>query len=308
MKFIENLDEGLPFFKAMASNVRIEILKILAQYQDINLNDLAKMLGITNGALTSHIRLLEDVGVIEVKTVAAKHGTQKICSVKIENYVIKVGQNIEKNSYILEIAPGQYIDFEVTPTCGISTSNKIIGLYDTPSFFADLEHFQAQIVWFTTGFVEYEIPNYLPESSTLHELQIQAELGSEAKAYNNDYKSNIHFYINETLIGIWQSPGDFGGVKGLYNPDWWVLTMNQFGILVDIRVTETGTFIDDRQISDVTIGQLNIKPNSRVRLKLAVPHGLPDSRGLTIYGRGFGNYNNGMIVRLSYDIDSTEEE
>lgn len=306
MRFLENLDESLPFFKAMASNVRIEILKILTKEPNMNLNELARRLGITNGALTSHIRILEENGIIETKTVVAKHGVQKICTVPVENYMIKIGLHIDENSYTLEFAPGQYVDYEVTPTCGIATSKRIIGNYDTPSHFSDLEHFNAQIVWFVTGYVEYEIPNHLPAQTRFREIHIQAELGSEAKAFNNDYKSDIHFSLNGTPIGVWQSPGDFGGIRGLYNPDWWVLTMNQYGVLVEIRINDQGTFLEGDKISDVTIGQLNLTDQSRIRLRIAVPEGLPNSRGLTIYGKGFGNYNSGMMVRLTYERISEE--
>lgn len=311
MRFFENLDDSLPFFKAMSSTIRIQILKILASEKEINLNELARRIGVTNGAITPHIRLLEETGIIDTKTMVAKHGTQKICSLRVEKYVIHIGhveREYNQNSFSVELPPGHYVDYDVTPTCGIATAERIIGVYDMPIYFSDTEHFQAQIVWFTTGFVEYEIPNYLPEQATLKEILFQAELGSEAVAFNNDYKSDIHFYINGLFIGIWQSPGDFGGVKGFYNPDWWVPSMNQYGILMEFRVNKEGTFIEGNKYSDLTVDQLNIRPGSRIRMRLAVPEGLPDSRGLTIYGRGFGNYNSGMMIRLNYETNQERGE
>jgi len=306
MRFFENLDDSLPFFKALSSKVRIQIVKILNFEKEINLNELARRIGITNGAITPHIRILEEAGIIDTKTMVAKHGVQKICSLRVEKYVIHIGhigREFDQNSFSIELPPGQYVDYEVTPTCGIATAERIIGVYDMPMYFSDTEHFQAQIVWFTTGFVEYEIPNYLPEHAALAEIQFQAELGSEAAAFNNDYKSDIHFYINDLLIGKWQSPGDFGGVKGFYNPDWWAPSMNQYGILMEFRINKEGTFIERAKYSDITIDQLNIRPGSRIRLRLAVPEGLPNSRGLTIYGRSFGNYNSGMMIRMHYETN-----
>ncbi len=306
MRFFEDLDDSLLFFKALSSNVRIQILKQLNQEKELNINELANRIGITNGAMTSHIRLLEEAGIINTRSVVAKHGMQKLCSLRVEKYVIHIGhigREYNQNSYSVEIAPGQYVDYDVTPTCGIATTERIIGVYDTPIYFSDTEHFQAQIVWFTTGFVEYEIPNYLPEQADIKEILFQAELGSEAASYNNDYKSDIHFYMNGRFICIWQSPGDFGGVKGFYNPDWWAPSMNQYGTLMEFCINKEGTFIEGKKYSDTTVDQLNISPGSRIRLRLSVPDGLPDSRGLTIFGRGFGNYNSGMIVRINYETN-----
>jgi predicted transcriptional regulator len=300
MLFFESLEASLPFFKAMASEIRIKILDILAETKSVNLNALAQRLNLTNGALTAHIRILEEAGLIGVKTIAAKHGTQKICSVRMEKYVIHIGNYFAQHFYDIEIAPGQYSDYEVTPTCGVATVEKIIGVYDAPRFFSDLEHFKAQIVWFTTGFVEYDIPNYVPYHLELKEILFSAELGSEAPAYSNDYKSDIYFSINKRDLGVWQSPGDFGGERGIYNPSWWIPSMNQFGTLMEMRVNERGTFFDNKHWGDMTIHDLGIKAGERIRLRISVPEGLPNSRGLTIFGRGFGNHNSGMTVRISY--------
>ncbi len=49
MLYYENLDDALPFFKALSSELRVQILKLLTVQNDMNLNDLAKRLGITNG-------------------------------------------------------------------------------------------------------------------------------------------------------------------------------------------------------------------------------------------------------------------
>ncbi len=310
MRLLEDLDESLPFFKAMASDIRVKILKILSVNHSINLKDLAHKLQITNGALTLHIHILEEAGIIETQTVPAKHGVQKMCSVVEEKYLIPLGRFYEyhQNSYTLEMAPGQYIDYEVNPTCGLATSERIIGVYDNPRYFGDSAHFRAQILWFVSGFVEYEIPNYLIENTTFREIIFQAELGSEAPAFNNDYISDIQFSINGTWIGTWQSSGDFGGERGRYNPSWWVPTMNQYGVLMEIRINTNGTFADGQKVSDVTIDQLNLNRQSRIKLRLSVDPNKPNAGGLTIYGRGFGNFDCGMLLRMIYRPDGTERE
>ena len=83
MLHLKNLDEGLPVFKALGSEIRINIIKILLEKQQMNMNELASSLGITNGALTSHIRQLEQTGIVKVLTEHTGHGNQKICQCKM---------------------------------------------------------------------------------------------------------------------------------------------------------------------------------------------------------------------------------
>ena len=56
MLHITSLTEGLEIFKALGSDVRVEILNILLENNNMSMNELATRLKITNGALTSHIR------------------------------------------------------------------------------------------------------------------------------------------------------------------------------------------------------------------------------------------------------------
>ena len=57
MLHIKSLEEGLDIFKALGSDIRIEIIRILLENRDMNMNELASRLKITNGALTSHVRI-----------------------------------------------------------------------------------------------------------------------------------------------------------------------------------------------------------------------------------------------------------
>ena len=58
MLHITSLDDGLDIFKALGSDVRIEIIKLLIENKEMNMNELAAKLNITNGALTGHIKRL----------------------------------------------------------------------------------------------------------------------------------------------------------------------------------------------------------------------------------------------------------
>ena len=78
MLHIKSLDEGLELFKTLGSSVRIDIIKILMKNSHMNMNELASELNITNGALTSHIKKLEDCGIVNITIEPEVHGNQKL--------------------------------------------------------------------------------------------------------------------------------------------------------------------------------------------------------------------------------------
>ena len=71
MRHITNPDECRDLFKALGSDVRIDILNLLMKNRQMNLNEIATALGITNGALTNHIKLLEGSGLISIHSESA---------------------------------------------------------------------------------------------------------------------------------------------------------------------------------------------------------------------------------------------
>ena len=56
MMHITSLDDGLELFKALGSDIRIQILKILLENNQMSMNQIANELNISNGALTGHIK------------------------------------------------------------------------------------------------------------------------------------------------------------------------------------------------------------------------------------------------------------
>lgn len=301
MLHIKSLDEGLELFKALGSDVRIEIVKILLKERKMNMNELASRLKISNGALTGHIRKLEECGVVTVSSEGAGHGNEKACSVHLDKILIEV-QEAPKNEniYTADIKVGLFSDYEVFPTCGLASGKKLIGEVDDTRYFSHPDRYNADILWFTKGYVEYVIPNFIPFKQKIDEICISAELSSEAPGVNDVWPSDIYFYINDVLVGTWTSPGDFGDVKGIFTPDWWFPNWNQYGLLKMLVINRKGTFIDGLKISNVTIDQFNLTSKSNIKLKLAVPEDAEHVGGLTIFGKGFGNYNQDISVKIAY--------
>ena len=60
MLHIKKIEDGIDLYKALGSDLRIQIIKQLLEKGEMNMNEIAGSLGITNGALTSHIKKLEE--------------------------------------------------------------------------------------------------------------------------------------------------------------------------------------------------------------------------------------------------------
>lgn len=303
MLYIKNLEEGVELFKVLGSDVRVNIIRLLLKNKEMNMNEIASSLNITNGALTSHIKKMEDVGLIQVTSDFVGHGNQKVCRVKQERILVDIMQEEEDGSagiYEAEVPVGQYVNYSVFPTCGISTTKSLIGEVDDPRYFAHPDRTDAGIIWFSKGYVEYLIPNLLPAAQKIDEITFSMELSSEAPGVNNDWPSDISFLINDVPLGIWTSPGDFGDVRGMFTPDWWFPNWNQYGLLKMLVINRKGTFVDGLKISDVTIDRFCLDYKSTIRFRMEVREDAVHMGGMTLFGSGFGNYSQGIRVRIRY--------
>ncbi len=301
MLHITSLDEGLDLFKALGSDMRIAILKLLLENKQMSMNQIATALDITGGALTGHIKKLESCGLITITNESAGHGNQKICSLATDRILLDIEKEADLTRiYTTELRIGQYSDVSVFPTCGLSTSRNLIGQVDDPRYFDHPQRFDADILWFTKGYVEYTIPNLIPRNQEITGISISCELSSEAPGISNSWPSDILFRINGIPVGQWTSPGDFGDEKGLLTPDWWPDNWNQYGLLKLLTVNRKGTFIDGIRISDVTISDLGLKPGKSFRFRMEVRDDADHVGGLTVFGKGFGNYGQDIRVSLNY--------
>ncbi len=302
MIHITSLNEGLELFKALGSDSRIQILTALLEEDGMSMNQLASKLNLSNGAITGHIKKLEECGLISTSGETASHGNSKICSIIQDRIIIDVEQPTDyTNTITTDIKVGQFSRYEVVPTCGLANSNSVIGELDDVRYFAHPGRFNADIMWFTQGFVEYTIPNLVPTHNRVSQLSISAEISSEAPGIDNNWPSDISFYINDVKVGVWTSPGDFGGdIRGMFTPDWWPPNWNQYGLLKLLVINKKGTFIDGLKISDVNIHTLAIDGKSSITLKIAVEKNAAHVGGVTIFGETFGNYRQDIRVNLNY--------
>jgi predicted transcriptional regulator len=115
---------------------------------------------------------------------------------------------------------------------------------------------------------------------------------------SKDWPSDITLAINGREIGTWTSPGDFGDRRGVYTPDWWKLAGSQYGELKRWRVTAAGTFLDGAPVSDTTLGDLELDRHRSIRVRIGVKDDARHPGGINIFGRGFGNQDQDIVMRL----------
>jgi predicted transcriptional regulator len=197
---------------------------------------------------------------------------------------------------------GSYRSVEASPTCGLVSESKIIGMLDDPRSFFEPEHVHAQLLWFGAGHVEYAFPNNVPYGAVTTELSLSMELCSEAPNYNPDWPSDITLWINEVEVGTWTSPGDFGGKPALLTPSWWQVEGTTYGMLKQWSVNERGSMIDGVSLGATTIADLKLGQANHIRVRIGVKEDARNKGGLNLFGRKFGNYPQDIVMKLGFEF------
>lgn len=302
MLYLSSFEEADRVLKALSAPMRIEIMKLIYDTPGMSMNDLAQTLGLTNSAISMHVSKLLEADLVQIETTSGKRGTMKLVSPSHERLVIDMApQKEQARFYQDDIKIGYFTACNITPTCGLATPEGFVGALDDSKAFTFPEHFNAEILWFANGYVEYGLPNHLQPGQTLKELQISFEISSEYPGFNEDYPSDIHFFINNLPLGIWVSPGDYGARKGYVAPAWWPDTLNQYGLLKTLIINENGTFMDGGQkLSDIKLRDLALDYNSLISFRIEVPRNTVNCGGCTLFGEHFGDYNQSIRVKAFY--------
>lgn len=307
MKINANSDAFI-LFAALHSRVRLRIIELLTK-KEMNIKQLADATEVSSAIMTKHVRQLEEAGIIRSFAVKGRAGTQKMCSLILNNIEINFPLDegtIPHHNIVIPI--GHYSKILAVPTCGIATTKKIIGQFDDPKYFFSDERVDAAILWFSIGRIGYTFMNPLLVSEQPTSIEISMEICSEAPGYNSKWPSDINFALNGTDLGFWTSPGDFGDRRGIYTPKWWNKGVNQYGLLKIIRIDDKGTFIDGQQMSQQKIEDIDLNGGS-YNLDIWVEENAINSGGFTLFGKGFGNYSQNIEVTINYDrINKTGEK
>ncbi|KMS93909.1 hypothetical protein BVRB_026700 [Beta vulgaris subsp. vulgaris] len=194
---------------------------------------------------------------------------------------------------------GLYTSCEVSAPCGLCSTEGIIGLLDVPETYLEPDRMKAGLIWFTRGFLEYQFPNNAKlAQNTIEVLEFALELSSEVPGTSADWPSDITLSVNGTEIGTWTSPGDF-----------WGQARRLYAGLVEAQgqpVWQAQELAGDdrwylcRRDEDFTdlVGGPGPGNHHSIRLRIAVKPDAKHPGGINIFGRGYGNYDQEIIMRL----------
>ena len=298
-------ENSLPVYSALASPVRLQILRLLSE-GGLNITQLAEQLHLSKAIVTKHVAQLEAAKLIETQKQPGRSGIQKISHLAVDTIGITFPARIYRSyqAHTCEIKIGHFSGFEVTPTCGLATVQQPVGEFDTPVSFALPDRVDASLLWFSTGYIDYKVPCYLTAEQEPKLLEISFEVASEFPFSNNIWPSDMTFSINGVEIGTWTCPGNFSDVRGFYTPDWWVDGLSQYGLLKHLRVDPAHTNIDGLVLSLVKLDDLKLMESPFIDFRITIDPKAEHPGGVTLFGKGFGNHLQDIIVKLYY-VDKT---
>lgn len=300
---VENEHDLILISKALSSEIRIRILKTLENHS-MSVSEIAKILNEPISSTALNVKILENANLISSEIIYTKLGKTRVCRRTYDNIDIstlgaEVNANSEPREVVRKIRIASYSDYhDITAPCGMVSATNFIARFDEPDIFFSPDRIRAQLIWFTSGSLEWRISKQYV-AMPLKELSVSFEACSEAPQHRNDYKSDITVWINDVEIGTWVSPADFGGRRGQLNPSFWPNKNTQYGIWNTWRIDENGSFLNGKPLSDVTINMLEIKEKPYISLKIGVKADAKNLGGINLFGEKFGDYPQDIIVKLS---------
>lgn len=286
--------------KALSSEVRIEILKLL-RGQKMNVNEIAEQLKIPSSSAAVHVRILEEAGLLDTELRPGIRGSRKICSFRGGQVCIDLEDpSEEEQAEIISMPIGNYVDYHVEPTCGIVGPEGLIDEEDEPRCFYNPGRIEAQLLWFGNGYVEYRFPNASLQNHTLRRMELSAELCSETAKYNMDCPSDITLWINGLEAGTWHCPSDFGGRRGKFSPQWWPVTKTQYGCLKTWSIRDEGTYLDGSRVSQTRLEEYRLAELPYISVRLGIKPDAEYQGGVNIFGETFGDYPQNILLKFFY--------
>ncbi len=271
----------------------------------LNISEIAERLGMPTSSAALHVKVLEDAGLVVTQSVPGNRGMQKRSNARVEAIHLSVMPSLQSQSAwrtaYHAIPIGSYFDFQVQPPCGIATETGFLHYVDDPRSFLLPERSEAQLIWFSQGYLEYRYdPTPAESGKRVERVEFSFEVCSEALGYNNDWPSDITLWINNREVGTFTTPGDFGGERGKQNPAWWPDNMAQFGELHVLSIRSDGTYIDGRRSSDETLRSLWECRKNHMTFRIGVKADAKNVGGINLFGERFGNLSQHINIKVNY--------
>ncbi len=301
----KDLDKINKIGVALASPIRIAILSQL-RISDMSVSELAEKNFISVSSIMFHLKLLKEANLVNIVNIETKRGTKRIINRSCFGINIDLrlglgnGEEYKIHRYFDSLPVGCYINANLGNKSAIVTKEKNFLLYDDGPFVS--KRFEAELLYTNYGFVEYGFNNGKVKNKKVKEIMFTLEICSESPYYNNDFKSDIIFSINNVELCTYTSPGDFGGRRGKYTPIFWSINSSQYGLLKNILVNEQGVFLDNILVNDkINIDNLKINKDNNIKFKIESKKESKNCGGFNIFGKNFGDYNQDIEMTIVYE-------
>ena len=299
---LNEIERLCPVAKALSSPLRVRMLALLSS-RSMNVNEIADALSMPVSTAALNVRQLEESGLIYTEIQPGIRGAMKLCSRRVDSVSMRLVPELQDgvSALTLSLPIGSYSSAQdIRPECGIVSEHAWIGESNAPRTFYHPDRFNAQMLWFESGELEYRFSLGEISPDQVESLEFTMEVSSNAPMYRDDFKSDIFVSVCGHELGVWTSPGDYGGRRGRFNPSWWSDTSSQYGLLKTWRIDEYGSTLDGTALSSVKLSDLHLDQQDYISLRIGVHADAQHVGGLNLFGEKFGDFAQGIVARIGY--------
>jgi predicted transcriptional regulator len=288
--------------RALSAPIRIDMVVLLAK-KTYTILDLAHELDLPASSAGVHVKILEEADIISTTRQTIDGVSVKVCRLErnLVHMILRASRHNMNEISTLHIPIGSYTNCEAFGRCGLISDTEYIGVQDDPRSFFLLERNTAQMLWLEKGFLEYRLPNILPNSKRCKQFSLSMEICSEALGFDENYKSDIYLSINGIPCGYYRSNGDYGLRRGICTPAFWQSGLTQYGKLVTWTINDKGVFINMEKVSDTPVSAFNIEAKSPyILMRLECPEESEFCGGMNLFGEKAGDYNQPIVMIMEH--------
>lgn len=307
LKNTEDIPQMAALCDALGNETRLKILRRLqSEPYAMQISALGRELGIPTTTLLYHLEKMEKAELVRVYYKSTSHGTQKIVVRDLRGADLRFYFSMRRGrshseKFTQSMGVGQFTEFFGSDFNFCTAEKRYVNLNDNCYH---PERFAAELVYTTNGIISYRFSNQVAKFHKVNELSVSLELCSEAPYFDNNYLSDITFWINGTEICTYTSLGDFGDHRGLCNPQWWRSVDTQHGVIVTITVDDDGVYINGEEtMSKANLKKLHLEKGNCIELKFGNKPTATNLGGFNVFGKRFGDYPQDISLALSYDSD-----
>lgn len=305
LKNEEDIDSIVCLCDALGNETRLRILQTLQKEPFIyTVPELVKLTKIPTSTLLHHLKKLEKANIIHLTYRTSSHGTVRMVTRDMKGANLSFYYNNYKSSKhvlssVQSVGVGMYTSFDVDGSYICLVGDKL--LTDKADVY-NPKHFEAQLIASSNGRVTYEFSNTVALHKEVVELLISLEICSEAPYHDNNYMSDITFWINGKEITTYLSDGDYGDRVGILNPDYWPKVNTQYGKLVNLSIKKDGVYINDVKFeSKYNLENINLTKGNKLTLTIGNKSTAEHVGGFNIFGKTFGDYPQDICLQFFYE-------